>query len=109
MIWRMARRTVAAAIVGGNCIMDATSEAIWAEATIQSTALLPVLRLMALRDMEAKIWAENKSSGGVPVLGMPQRTVKDQVATRKRVLFHVITLVPDHERRKGSAKIGFRT
>jgi hypothetical protein len=52
MIWRMARRTVAAAIVGGNCNIDEMSEAIWAEETIQSTALLPVLRLMALRDMK---------------------------------------------------------
>ena len=28
MIWRMARRRVAAAIVGGNCTMDETLEAI---------------------------------------------------------------------------------
>lgn len=52
MIWRMARRTVATAIMGGNCNTDEISEAIWAEVTIQSTALLPVLRLMALRDMK---------------------------------------------------------
>ena len=52
MIWRMARRTVAAAIMGGNCNTDEISEAIWAEVTIQSTALLPVLRLMALSDMK---------------------------------------------------------
>jgi hypothetical protein len=52
MIWRMERRTVVAAMVGGNCNMDETSEAIWAKVTIQSNALLPVLRLMALRAMK---------------------------------------------------------
>ena len=52
MIWRMERRTVVAAMVGGNCNMDETLEAIWAEVTIQSNALLPVLRLMALRAMK---------------------------------------------------------
>jgi hypothetical protein len=51
MIWRTERRTVVAAMVGGNCNMDETLEAIWAEVTIQSKALLPVLRLMALRAM----------------------------------------------------------
>jgi hypothetical protein len=35
MIWRTERRTVVAAIVGGNCNMDETLEAIWAEVTIQ--------------------------------------------------------------------------
>jgi hypothetical protein len=49
MIWRTERRTVVAAMVGGNCNMDETLEAIWAEVTIQSKALLPVLRLMASR------------------------------------------------------------
>ena len=44
MIWRTERRTVVAAMVGGNCNMDETLEAIWAEVTIQSNALLPVLR-----------------------------------------------------------------
>ena len=39
-------------MVGGNCNIDETLEAIWAEVTIQSNALLPVLRLMALRAME---------------------------------------------------------
>jgi len=52
MIWRTERRTVVAAMVGGNCNMDETLEAIWAEVTIQSNALLPVLRLMALRAMK---------------------------------------------------------
>jgi hypothetical protein len=52
MIWRMERRTVVAAMVGGNCNMDETLEAIWAEVIIQSNALLPVLRLMALRAMK---------------------------------------------------------
>jgi hypothetical protein len=51
MIWRMERRTVAAAMVGGNGNMVETSEAIWADVTIQSSALLPVLRRMALRAM----------------------------------------------------------
>jgi hypothetical protein len=51
MIWRTERRTVVAAMVGGNCNMDETLEAVWAEVTIQSKALLPVLRLMALRAM----------------------------------------------------------
>jgi hypothetical protein len=52
MIWRTERRTVVAAMVGGNCNMDETLEAICAEVTIQSNALLPVLRLMALRAMK---------------------------------------------------------
>ena len=52
MIRRTERRTVVAAIVGGNCNMDETLEAIWAEVTIQSKALLPVLRLMASRAMK---------------------------------------------------------
>jgi len=52
MIWRTERRTVVAAMVGGNCSMDKTLEAIWAEVTIQSKGLLPVLRLMALRAMK---------------------------------------------------------
>jgi hypothetical protein len=52
MIWRMERRTVVATMVGGNCNMDETLDAIWAEVTIQSNALLPVLRLMALRAMK---------------------------------------------------------
>lgn len=52
MIWRMERRTVVAAVVGGNDNMDETLEAIWADVTIQSSALLPVLRLMALRAMK---------------------------------------------------------
>ena len=56
MIWRMERRTVVAAIVGGNCNMDEMSEASWAEVTIQSSALLPVLRLIALRAMEDTDW-----------------------------------------------------
>jgi len=54
MIWRMERRTVVAAIVGGNCNMLETLEAIWAEVTIQSNALLPVLRLITRRAMEDK-------------------------------------------------------
>jgi hypothetical protein len=53
MIWRTERRTVVAAMVGGNCNMDETLEAIWAEVTIQSKVLLPVLRLMALRAMKS--------------------------------------------------------
>ena len=52
MIWRMERRTVVAAMVGANCSMDETLDAIWAEVTTQSSALLPVLRLMALRAMK---------------------------------------------------------
>ena len=52
MICRMERRTVVAAMVGANCSMDETLDAIWAEVTIQSSALLPVLRLMALRAMK---------------------------------------------------------
>ena len=52
MIWRMESRTVVAAKVGANCSMDETSDAIWAEVTTQSSALLPVLRLMALRAMK---------------------------------------------------------
>jgi hypothetical protein len=48
----MERRTVVAAVVGGNDNMDETLEAIWADVTIQSSALLPVLRLMALRAMK---------------------------------------------------------
>jgi hypothetical protein len=51
MIWRT-ERTVVAAMVGGNCGMDETLEAIWAEVTIQSRALLPVMRLMALSAMK---------------------------------------------------------
>ena len=54
MIWRMERTTVVAAMVGGNWSMDETLDAIWAEVTIQSNALLPVLRLMALRAMKKK-------------------------------------------------------
>ena len=41
-----------AAMVGGNCNMEETLEAIWAEVTIQSKVLLPVLRLMTLRAMK---------------------------------------------------------
>jgi hypothetical protein len=52
MIWRMERRTVVAAIVGANCSMDETLAAIWAEVIIQSSAWLPVVRLIALRAME---------------------------------------------------------
>ena len=52
MIWRTERRTVVAAMVGGNCNMDETLEAIWAEVTIQSKSLLPLLRLMTLRAMK---------------------------------------------------------
>jgi hypothetical protein len=48
----MERRRVVAAIVGGNCNMFDMFEAIWAEMTIQSNALLPVLRLIALRAMK---------------------------------------------------------
>ena len=51
MIWRMERRTVVAAIVGGNCNMHETLAAIWADVTIQPSALVPVLRLIALRAM----------------------------------------------------------
>jgi hypothetical protein len=51
MIWRMESRTVVAAMVGANCSMDETLDAIWAEVTTQSSALLPVLRPMALRAM----------------------------------------------------------
>ena len=52
MIWRMESRTVVAAMVGANCSMDETLDAIWAEVTTQSSATLPVLRLMALRAMK---------------------------------------------------------
>jgi hypothetical protein len=54
MIWRMERKTVVAAIVGGNCSMFEMLEAIWAEVTIQSNALLPVLRLITRRTIEDK-------------------------------------------------------
>jgi hypothetical protein len=62
MIWRTERRTVVAAMVGGNCNMDETLEAIWAEVTIQSNALLPVLRLMALRAMKNTVQILEKLS-----------------------------------------------
>ena len=52
MIWRMESRTVVAAMVGANCSMDETLDAIWAEVTTQSSATLPVLRLIALRAMK---------------------------------------------------------
>lgn len=52
MIWRMERRRVAAAIVGGNGNMAETFAAIWVEATAQPRALLRVLRLTARRDMK---------------------------------------------------------
>jgi len=52
MIWMMDRRTVVATMVGGNCNMDETLVVIWTEMTIQSNALLPVLRLIALRAMK---------------------------------------------------------
>ena len=52
MIWRTEWRTVVAAMVGGNCSVDETLEAIWAEVTILLNALLPVLRIMALRAMK---------------------------------------------------------
>jgi len=52
MIWRMARRRVAAAIVGGNGNMAETFAAIWEDVTTQSRALLPLLRLTALRAMK---------------------------------------------------------
>ena len=64
MIWRMERRTVVAAMVGGNWSMDETLDAIWAEVTIQSNALLPVLRLMALRAMKKKKRNTTERLGG---------------------------------------------
>lgn len=48
----MARRSVAAAIVGGNGNMAETFAAIWEEVNTQSRALLPLLRLTALRAMK---------------------------------------------------------
>ena len=52
MSWRMERRRVAAAIVGGNGNMAVTLAVIWVDVTTQSRALLRLLRLTALRAMK---------------------------------------------------------
>ena len=54
MIWRMERRRVVAAIVGGNCNMHETLVAIWAEVTIQSNALLRLITRRAMDENDAE-------------------------------------------------------
>lgn len=93
MIWRTERRTVVAAMVGGNCNMDETLEAIWAEVTTQSNALLPVLRLMALRAMtnttvqrlEGKVQCSIFCHSHRIKIGLSKRDLKDRT-----LLLHLV-------------------
>ena len=50
--WRMERRRVATAIVGGSGNMTETFIAFWGDVTTQSRVLLRLLRLTALRAMK---------------------------------------------------------
>ena len=87
MIWRMERRTVAAAMVGGNGNMEATSEAIWADVTIQSSALLPVLRRMALRAMKnttERFWEARHGTFSLSV----KAGIQEQLQPVRRKCYH---------------------
>ncbi len=88
MIWRMERRTVVAAMVGGNCNIDETFDAISAVTTIQSSALVPVLRLIALRAMK------------------DASVQRDWKRKYSRVFFYVIQSSSNHNLR--AVKAGFK-